>query len=95
MYKVEVNYFDSKDNLTDNIVKSYSTWTAKVTGKLPRFIVRDWAHNQPFPEYDFVDFEEAEEFLCNYFDLNNLDYDELRGEYVIDVVIPSRVPQAH
>jgi len=46
-------------------------------------VIVDWASNIMFEGQEFSDFDEAERFLSNYFDQNNMSYDDERGEYTI------------
>lgn len=43
----------------------------------------DWAGNDCFDGKTFKTFDDAEEFLSEFFDDEGLDYDEERGEYEI------------
>lgn len=45
-------------------------------------IIEDWAGNRMFPEMDFNNFEEAEEYLAEFLDGG---YEEERGEYIITI----------
>lgn len=47
------------------------------------FRIMDWAYNDVFRGKTFVSFDEAEEFLCEYFEQSGKDYEEDRGEYEI------------
>ncbi len=56
-----------------------------------RWVIKDWAGFYPFNKYiksgsadqDFASFDDAEEFLSNWFEKQNLDYETNRGEYYI------------
>jgi hypothetical protein len=54
------------------------------------FIIKDWAGNElsfnPKSNIvkEFNSFDDAESFLCEFFDDNGWDYDEHRGEYYIE-----------
>lgn len=43
--------------------------------------ILDWTGRNMFPDMTWSDFEEAEDFLACFFEKNNMDYDEWRGEY--------------
>lgn len=47
------------------------------------FIIEDWAGNRVFDDEEFTTFDDAEEFLENWFESNGLDYEEERQEYYI------------
>lgn len=46
-------------------------------------VIYDWAGNLKFNGKQFETFEDAEEFLSEWFEKNGLDYDDFRGEYSI------------
>jgi hypothetical protein len=48
--------------------------------------ILDWAGNIKFNGKSFDTFEDAEEYLCEYFEDKGLDYDEERGEYEIEEI---------
>ncbi len=47
------------------------------------YIILDWAGNKCFAGFTFESFDDAEEFLCEFFYQEEMDYEEWRGEYVI------------
>ena len=47
------------------------------------WIIKDWAGNIKFNGKKFKSFDDGEEYLCEYFDKNSMDYDEWRGEYYV------------
>jgi hypothetical protein len=47
------------------------------------WIIKDWAGNETFPHHEFSSFDKAEEFLCNFFHDEGMDYEEWRQEYEI------------
>lgn len=48
------------------------------------YIILDWAGNHMFPQDSWSSFDDAEEFLCEFFDKEGMDYEEWRGEYYIE-----------
>ncbi len=48
-----------------------------------KFIILDWAGNHIFPQESWPSFEDAEQYLCEYFEAEGLDYEEERQEYEI------------
>ena len=53
---------------------------------MSKFIIKDWASNILFNEKQFKSFDDAEEFLCEFFSDNGSNYEEERGEYYIEEV---------
>jgi len=51
---------------------------------MTRWIIKDWTGAIKFHSRTFPSFDDAEEFLCNYFDTNTMDYEEWRQEYYIE-----------
>lgn len=49
-----------------------------------KFIIKDWADNILFKGEEFNSFDDAESFLCGYFEDNGWNYDDTRGEYYIE-----------
>lgn len=47
-------------------------------------VIFDWAGNLMFNGKQFPTFEDADEFLSDFFDKTGKDYDEWRGEYYIE-----------
>ena len=47
------------------------------------FIIEDWTGNVAVTSYQFDSFEDAEEYLEQFFEDEGLNYDEERGEYSI------------
>jgi hypothetical protein len=47
------------------------------------WIIQDWAGNTLFKGKEFQTFDDAEAFLCEFFDDNGWDYDVERQEYEI------------
>lgn len=47
------------------------------------FYIIDWAGNHMFPSLKWKSFDDAEAFLCEFFESENMDYEEWRGEYEI------------
>lgn len=47
------------------------------------WVIRDWTCKRVFPN-TFTSFDDAEHFLCLFFDKNKMDYEEYRQEYFID-----------
>ena len=50
-----------------------------------QWIIKDWAGNTCFKGRLFSSFEDAEEYLCLFFESYKLDYEEERQEYYIQV----------
>ncbi len=50
------------------------------------WIIKDWAGNVKFNGKKFKSFEDVEEYLCTYFEENDMDYEEWRGEYYVDPI---------
>jgi hypothetical protein len=49
------------------------------------WIIKDWTGKVMFPN-EFDSFDDAEEYLCIFFDENKMDYEEWSQEYYISVV---------
>jgi len=47
------------------------------------YIVQDWAANDVFEGHVFNSWDDGEDYLCEFFDTNKMDYDEWRQEYEI------------
>jgi len=52
---------------------------------LKQWHIVDWTNKPMFPEKTFIDFEDGEDFLCGFFENNNMGYEEWRGEYYIEL----------
>ena len=50
------------------------------------YVIYDWAGNLKFNGKRFATFEDAEEFLSEYFDKNGMEYEEWRDEYFIQSI---------
>lgn len=50
------------------------------------YTIQDWAGNTKFNGKHFKSFDDGEEFLCEYFETKNMDYEEWRSEYYIELV---------
>lgn len=48
-----------------------------------KFIIIDWAGNHCFQGTSWQSFEDAEAYLCGFFDHHCMDYEVERGEYEI------------
>ncbi len=48
-----------------------------------QYLIFDWSGNELFNS--FSSFDDAESCLCDYFEELQLDYDENRGEYFIEL----------
>lgn len=48
------------------------------------WIIKDWMGEILFDHEEFVDFEDAEEYLCEFFRKNAWDYEEYRQEYNVE-----------
>lgn len=55
------------------------------------WMIVDWAGNLMFPDELFDSFEDAEEFLSQFFFKEAMDYEECRGEYEIVPIETKRV----
>ncbi len=50
------------------------------------WIIKDWAGIRRFPDHEFNTFDDGEEFLCNFFHAENMNYEEWRQEYEIEEI---------
>jgi hypothetical protein len=57
--------------------------------------ILDWAGNIKFNGKSFDTFEDAEKYLCDYFEDQGMDYDEERGEYEISEIDDEEDDERH
>lgn len=79
-YLSEIKRFDEMDHYEGD-------YEIRVKEQLSTYRIEDWGGNHLFIDREFMDFEEAEEFLSQYFYDNEIDYEEGRQEYEIVEVI--------
>ena len=51
-----------------------------------KYTILDWMSNDVFRGKTFPSFDDAEEYLSNFFDRSNMDYEEWRQEYYIEEI---------
>lgn len=56
-----------------------------------KWIIKDWADNVKFEGKKFDTFQDADEYLTIYFNDNDMDYEEWRGEYYIEPILRGKI----